>query len=190
MTYFSTRNIAVIAIISALWGAMNDTILPIFFTIFNGIPFLCEMVALTSLILVLCLTKKFGAVTVTGLIVTLVTLAFYPSSTYMFGFVAASIVFDIATRLIGYRLILGSPKISAVGLVVSSMLAASVAGVIIGVMFMPLSLIALLGGVGTFAGLHVLGGLAGAVLGFVVLRALVARKIITPTNEQAALGKN
>lgn len=48
MTYFSTRDIAAIAIISALWGAMNDTILPIFFTIFNGIPFLCEMVALTS----------------------------------------------------------------------------------------------------------------------------------------------
>jgi hypothetical protein len=184
MPYFSAKDIAVIAIISALWGAMNDTVLPVFFTIFNGIPFLCEMVALTSLILVMCLTRKFGAVTITGLIVTLVTLAFYPSSTYMLGFVAASLVFDIATRLIGYRLILGNPKISAVGLVVSSMAASVAAGVIIGVMFMPLSLIALLGGVATFVGLHVLGGLAGATIGFFVLRALVARKIITPSSEQ------
>ena len=189
MTYFSTRDIAAIAIISALWGAMNDTILPIFFTIFNGIPFLCEMVALTSLILVMSLTRKFGAVTITGLIVTLVTLAFYPSSTYMLGFVGASVVFDIATRLIGYRSIMGNPKISAVGLMVSAVAAATVAGVIIGVIFMPLSLITLLGGVTTFAGLHVLGGFVGAIIGYVLLQALIARKIITPTQKLGAAKK-
>ena len=189
MTYFNSRDIATIAIISALWGAMNDTILPIFFTIFNGIPFLCEMVALTSLILVLSLTRKFGAATLTGLIVTLVTLAFYPSSTYMLGFAAASLVFDIATRLIGYRFILGTPKVGAAGIIISSMAASTVAGGIIGIMFMPLSLITLLGGVITFAGLHVLGGLAGAILGFVVLRALIARKIIPSTNAQVDSGK-
>ena len=179
MPYFNARDIAVIAIISAEWGVMNYTVLPIFFTIFNGIPFMCEMVALTSLILVLCLTKKFGTATITGLVVTLVTLTLSPGSTYMLGFAAASLVFDVATRLIGYRSIIGNPKISAVGLGVSSMIAAAVAGLIIGVMFMPLSLISLLGGVGVFAGLHVLGGLVGATLGFVILRALVARKIIT-----------
>jgi hypothetical protein len=191
MPYLNAKDVAVIAIISAEWGVMNYTVLPIFFTIFNGIPFMCEMVALASLILVLCLTKKFGTVTITGVVVTLVTLALSPGSTYMLGFAAASFVFDVSTRLIGYRFILGNPKISAVGLAVSSMVAAAVAGAIIGVMFMPLSLLSLLGGVGVFAGLHVLGGLVGAILGFVLLRALMARKIITPaTTEQVALGKS
>ena len=189
MPYFNARNIAMIAIIAAVWGAMNSTILPIFFTIFNGIPFLCEMVALTSLILVLSLTRKFGAATATGLIVTLITLFFYPSSTYVLGFTAASIIFDIATRLVGYRRILGNPKISAVGLIASSLVSSMVAGVIIGVLFMPLSLITLLGGVVTFAGLHVLGGLAGAILGFALLRALKARNIITATQYQGTSGK-
>ncbi len=57
------------------------------------------------------------------------------------------------------------------------------AGVIIGVLFMPLSLITLLGGVATFAGLHVLGGFVGAIIGYVLLQALIARKIITPTQK-------
>ena len=184
MPYFNARNIAMIAIIAAVWGAMNSTILPIFFTIFNGIPFLCEMVALTSLILVLSLTRKFGAATATGLIVTLITLFLYPSSTHVLGFTAASIIFDIATRLIGYRRILDNPKISAVGLTASSLLSSMVAGVIIALLFMPLNLITLLGGVATFTGLHVLGGLAGAILGFALLRALTARNIITAAQYQ------
>lgn len=189
MTYFNARDIAVIAIISALWGALNDTVLPVFFTIFNGIPFLCEMVALTSLILVMCLTRKFGAATVTGIIVTLVTMAFQPGSTYMLGFIAASVVFDVATKIIGYRLILGKPAISAVGLVVSAIAAAAVAGVTIGVLFMPLSLLSMLGGVGAFAGLHILGGLAGAILGFMALRALTIRKVIAKADEKNSAEK-
>lgn len=189
MPYFNARNIALIAIIAAVWGAMNSTILPIFFTIFNGIPFLCEMVALTSLILVLSLTRKFGAATATGLIVTLITLFLYPSSTYVLGFTAASIIFDIATRLVGYRHILDNPKISAVGLLASSLVSSMIAGVIIGVLFMPLSLITLLGGVVTFAGLHVLGGLAGSILGFALLRALKVRNIITATQYQGTSTK-
>lgn len=189
MPYFNARDITVIAITAAVWGAMNDTILPIFFTIFNGIPFLCEMVALTSLILVLSLTRKFCTATATGLIVTLITLFVYPSSTYVIGFTAASIIFDISTRLVGYSLILDNPKIGAGGLIVSSLISSMIAGVVIGVLFMPLSLIILLGGIVTFAGLHVLGGLAGAILGFALLRTLKARNIITATQYQDTSGK-
>jgi hypothetical protein len=69
------------------------------------------------------------------------------------------------------------------------MAASTVAGGIIGILFMPLGLITLLGGLATFAGLHVLGGLAGAILGFIVLRALITRKIITQTDDKVASGK-
>lgn len=189
MPYFNVRDIAAIAMIAAVWGAMNSTVLPLFFTIFNGIPFLCEMVALTSLILVISLTRKFGAATVTGLIVVLLTLAFYPTSTYVIGFAAAGIVFDIATRLIGYHSIFDKPIISAVGLIASSLVASMTAGVIIGVLFMPLSLINILGGVIFFAGLHTLGGLVGGILGFSLVRALKARNVITIATYQGASGK-
>ncbi len=190
MPYFSTRQIATIAIIAALWGAMNDTVLPIFFTIFNGIPFLCEMVALTGLILVIGLTRKFGAATITGFIMVLITLIFYPSSTYILGFLAASVVFDIATRLVGYRLIIRvKSKIGAAGLIASSLFSSMVAGVVIGVLFMPLGLITLLGGLVGFAGLHVLGGLMGAIIGLSLLRGLKARNIITDTQPQGTSGK-
>jgi hypothetical protein len=179
MPYFNVRDIAVITMIAAAWGAMNDTVLPIFFTIFNGIPFLCEMVALMALIVVTSLTRKFGAATFTGLIVVLLTLAIYPTSTYILGFAAASIVFDIATRLIGYRLLFGKSVISAIGIIVSSLLASMTAGIIIGFLFMPPALITMLGGVTIFAGLHVFGGFIGSIVGFLLVRALKARNVIT-----------
>ena len=64
-----------------------------------------------------------------------------------------------------------------------------VAGTVIGVLFMPLSLITLLGGLVTFAGLHVLGGLVGAIIGLSLLRDLKSRNIITETPCQDTLGK-
>ena len=190
MPYFSTREIATIAIIAALWGAMNDTVLPIFFTIFNGIPFLCEMVALTALILVIGLTRKFGAATVTGIIMVLITLIVYPSSTYILGFMAASVVFDIATRLVGYRLIIRvKSKIGAAGLIASSLVSS----------------------IGSRDGdrcpIHAAGShhplrrtrhlcratcfrrISGAIIGLTLLRGLKARKIITETQPQGASGK-
>jgi len=61
---------------------------------------------------------------------------------------------------------------------------------VIGVLFMPLGLITLLGGLVTFAGLHVLGGLIGAIIGLSLLRGLKARNIITETQLQGASGIN
>ncbi|MGD0204791.1 MAG: hypothetical protein ABSC20_12940 [Candidatus Bathyarchaeia archaeon] len=55
---------------------------------------------------------------------------------------------------------------------------------------MPLGLITLLGGLVTFAGLHVLGGLIGAIIGLSLLRGLKARNIITETQLQGASGIN
>jgi hypothetical protein len=137
------------------------------------------------------LTRKFGAATATGLIMVLITLIVYPSSTYILGFMAASVVFDIATRLVGYRLIIRvKSKIGAAGLIVSSLVSSMVAGMVIGVLFMPLGLITLLGGLVTFAGLHVLGGLIGAIIGLSLLRGLKARNIITETQPQGTSGIN
>ena len=57
----------------------------------------------------------------------LITLIVYPSSTYIFGFLAASVVFDVATRLVGYRLIIRvKSKIGAAGLIASSLFSSMV----------------------------------------------------------------
>lgn len=181
MPYFNVRDIVAIAMAGAVWSVMNNTILPIFFTITSGLPFLCEMIAFTSLILVLWWTRKFGAITATGLIVTLITLVLRPDATHVLGFTTASIIFDLTTRLVGYRRILGNSKISAAALITLSLISSMVAGIIISAFFMPLFILNILGGAVIFTGLHVSGGLIGAILGFGLVRALEARKVIPAT---------
>jgi len=178
MTYFNVKDIVAIAMAGAVWSVVNNTILPIFFTITSGLPILCEMMAFASLILVLWWTRKFGAVTATGLIVTLITLSLRPDATHVLGFTAASIIFDVTTRLVGYNHILGNSKIGAAGLIGLSFLSSTVAGIVISSFFMPLVLLNIIGGAIVFTGLHASGGLIGAILGIGLVKTLEVRKVV------------
>ena len=176
MPAFSTRDIVAIAMCAALWAVLGTTIAPIFWRL-TGMPFLCDMIGVIVLILALWWTRRFGAATLTGVIATILTLTLRPGATHFFGFMAASVVFDVLARLIGYRNCLERPIPSAISLLSISIASTAVAGFIIGLFFMN---IASMGGLAFFAGLHALGGFIGGVIGLTVLRALMARRV-TPS---------
>ncbi|MGQ9460451.1 MAG: hypothetical protein ACUVRA_04400 [Candidatus Bathyarchaeaceae archaeon] len=174
MTYFSTRDIIAIAMCAALWAVLGITIAPIFWRL-THMPFLCDMIGVIVLILALWWTRRLGAATLTGVIATILTLILRPEATHFFGFMAASVVFDALTRLIGYRNCLDRPIPSAISLLSVSIISTAVAGLIIGLFFMNIKAI---GGLTFFAGLHASGGFIGGVIGLTVVRALIARKVM------------
>ena len=180
MTYFSTRDVAAMAMCAALWAALSITIAPIFWEL-THMPFLCDMIGVILLILALWWAKKFGTATVTGVIATILTLISRPGATHFFGFMAASVVFDALARLIGYRNCLERPIPSAISLLFISISSTAVAGLIIGNLFMNPNLIAtMFGCVAFFVGLHAVGGFIGGVIGLTIVRALMARGVAPP----------
>jgi hypothetical protein len=171
MVYFTSRDIAAIAMCAALWSVLSAYIAPIFWRA-THMPFFCDMLGIISLILALWWIRKFGAVTVTGITATIITLMLNPSATHFFGFTTASVVFDILTRLIGYQDCLERPILSVVSLLFASVASTAVAGVIIGNLFMNP---APFGGVAFFSVLHAAGGVIGGTIGVVLIKALSTR---------------
>ena len=178
MAYFNTRDIAAIVMCAALWAVLNNTFAPIFWQM-THMPFLCDFLAFTSLILVAWWTRKFGAVSLTGLIVMMLTLALR-SGSHMLGFLAASILFDVLTRIIGYNNCFEKPLPSTISMVSFSTLCAGVAGLIIGSVFMSLNPIWT---VIAFAAKHAVGGVLGGIFGLILVNALKAR-IAIPSHSQ------
>jgi hypothetical protein len=175
MTYFTSRVITAIIMCAALWSVLSAYIAPIFWNA-THMPFFCDMLGIILLTLVLWWTRKFGAVTITGIIATIVTLTLNPYSTQFFGFTAASVVFDVLTRIIGYQNCLEKSLLSVISLLFASIVSTAVAGVIIGNLFMQQNfLMSQFGGVTFFAALHVSGGIIGGVIGIVLIKALSVR---------------
>ena len=170
MPYFNTRDITAIVMCGALWAVLNNTFAPIFWQL-THMPFLCDFLAFTSLILVVWWTRKFGAASLTGLIVTVLTLALR-SGFHMLSFMAASILFDVLTRLIGYDNCFERPLPSAISMVSFSIACAGVAGLIIGSVFMSLNPI---WAVIAFAAKHAVGGVIGGIFGLILVNALKVR---------------
>lgn len=175
LAYFTSKHIAAIAISAALYGVLSAYVAPIFWGA-THLPFFCDTIGIFAFILVLWWVRKFGAVTVTGIIATIVTLTLNPYSTQFFGFTAASIVFDVLTKLVGYKNSLEKPKLSVISLLFASLVSTAIAGIIIGYIFMNQTyLITWFGGVTFFAILHATGGVIGAIVGITLTKALSTR---------------
>jgi len=180
MAYFNTREIVAMVTCAALWAVLNNTLAPIFWAM-TRTPLICDFLAFASLILISWWARKFGAVSLTGILVTLITLILRPDAFHMTGFTIASIVFDILTRMVGYSSCFDKPTVSALSLISFSTVCAGIAGLIIGSFFMPPleTTLAIL----SFAGLHAVGGFIGGVIGLTLVKAVAAR-IVTPKRLQ------
>ena len=174
MVYFTTRDIAAIAASAALWAILNILISPIFWQV-THMPFLCDLLAFISLILVIWWTRKFGSASLTGLVVTVLTLMLRPGAFQMLGFIVASILFDVFTRAVGYRNCFESGLRGSLILVLFSTLCAGAAGSIIGIFFMGFNTAT---AILAFAGLHAVGGIIGGVIGSILVGALTRRKVL------------
>ena len=178
MSYFSSRELAAISLSAALWAVFNWLVSPIFWQLTN-LPILCDMIGVTVLIVTLWWTRKPGAGATLGLIATLLNFILRPGAFHFLGFTVACIFFDVASYLIGYRIILDKGLMSSVSLIALSVASTAIAGFIIGTFFMnPGFLSKMFGGVLFFAAIHGGGGLIGGALGVVIIRGLEIRQVI------------
>ncbi len=182
MTYFNTRDVAAIAICSALWGVLNTILSPVFFRMF-GLPFLCDLIGFSVLILSAWWIRKFGAITLIALIATAINFALGGGLQFL-GFTAASIFFDFATRLIGYNYSSKKPVFLVVNMMLVSILSAAIAGYLIGVFFITGPALAKAGGALGWASLHAVGGVIGGVIGTFLIFALNNRKVVPNSHVQ------
>lgn len=176
MTYLSSREAAAIALFSGLWGVLNSIFAPIVFRMF-GLPILCDMVGFATLTLTVWWIRKFGAATAVGIIATVVNFIFNPYGVHFLGFAAASIVFDITAKLIGYDRCFKKPLFVTVSMLPVSVLSAASAGLIIGTFFMDMPALVKWGGVLGWVGLHAVGGVIGGFIGIVLITGLATRGV-------------
>lgn len=174
MPYYNSRELAGIALFSALWGVLNSIFSPIVFKMF-GLPILCDMIGFALLSLTVWWVRKLGAATSVGLISTVINFIFNPGGVFFLGFTAASIVFDIVTWLARYDVYFRKTSLTAISLFSISVLSAAVAGLIIGTYFMAAPALVSWGGVLGWVGLHAVGGVIGGFVGIVLVVGLVAR---------------
>lgn len=154
---------------AALWAVLNNTLTPIFWKL-TRTPFICDFLAFVTLILVAWWTRRLGAASLTGILVSVLTLMFRPDATHMIGFTVASILFDILTRLVGYRNSFDKPLPSTLSLISFSTICAGIAGLIIGSFFLDIKI-----ALEIFAGMHAGGGFIGGIVGLILVRALTVR---------------
>lgn len=166
---------------AAFWAILNTLLSPIFWQV-THMPFLCDLLAFTSLIVVTWLTRKFGSATLTGIIASILTLIIRPAAFHMLGFIAASIVFDVLNKAIGYSNCFNKNRIvGSFILVLTSVFSGAIAGGIIGIFFMSFEALV---GIIIFSGLHAFGGLLGGLLGVILVRALEIRNVTPLINEE------
>lgn len=176
MTYFNSREVAAIALFSALWGVLNSIFAPIVFRMF-GLPILCDLIGFATLTLALWWIRKFGVATVVGLIATVINFVFNPYGVHFLGFTVASIVFDVTTKLVGYDRSFKNSLFTTVSMLFVSVLSATVAGLIIGTFFLTAPVLTQWGGVMGWAGLHAVGGVVGGFIGITLVTGLASRGV-------------
>lgn len=183
MTYLSTRDIAAIAVCAALWGTLNIMISPVFWTL-TRLPFACDLIGFTCLAIAVRWTRRVGTATLVGVIATIINLLLRPSAPHFIGFTAASVVYDGLMWLIGYRRLFAHPIGSFVSILAVSVVSGSVAGFIIGQLFMdPMVIVNIYGTPLLFAGLHAFGGVLGGFLGFLLIQAIQLRGVFPHISE-------
>jgi hypothetical protein len=176
MTYFNTRDVAAIAICASLWGVLNSILSPVFFSMFQ-LPFLCDLIGFSVLTLAAWWVRKFGAITVIGLLATIINFALVPNGVFFLGFTAASAFFDLTISLVGYNRPFSKKAYTIASMMPLSIVSAALAGYIIGTFFMAGPALAPTGGVIGWAGLHAIGGVIGGAIGTSLVTGLDARKI-------------
>ncbi len=188
MTYFNTRDIAAIALSAALWGVLNAILSPVFFSM-TRLPFLCDLIGFSVLIFAAWWIRKPGAITLIGLIATVINFMIIPAGVHFLGFTVASIFFDVTASVAMYGGLFKKSAYTAVSMMGISVSSGALAGYIIGTFFMAAQAMANWGGVIGWAGLHAIGGVIGGAIGVFLITALKNRKVIT-NNHSLSNGKS
>jgi hypothetical protein len=130
-THFTTTNVALISIFSALWIVLNLTIAPLGFQL-TRVPIVHGIISLFILLLSSWATSRYGAASAVGMVGSvIVLLAGGPLP--VLGFAAASLLFDVVLVLNHHIISLKTVNIavSVAATVVSSYFAGVLNGIVI-----------------------------------------------------------
>ncbi len=156
-SYFSTVNIVLIAVFSALWTVLNLTLGRLGFAWF-GLPVFCDFSVFFTLLLTTWATGRFGAASLVGIIGSTITFLISASPSTV-SFAVAAILFDTLMTINHHEPCAKAYNIVTAAL--STAAAAYFAGAITGVLFMNNSLEWAL----TFwGGWHLIGGIMTAAI--------------------------
>jgi hypothetical protein len=183
--YFSSRELAAIAMCAGLWGVLNSILSPAFFRL-AGMPFLCDLIGFSVLALAAWWIRKLGALTAIGLIATAINFVLVPGGFQFIGFTGASIFFDVTTACLRHILPFRKADYSFASMLPISIASAAVAGYIIGVFFMAGPALIKWGGALGWAGLHAIGGIIGGIIGVFLIAALNSRMVAVNNDPQKA----
>ena len=103
LSYFNSREVTAITICAALWGVLNSILSPVFFQLFH-VPFLCDILGFGILVVAAWWIRKFGAITIIGVIATIINFMFNSSGFHFLGFTVASFLFDIMSTALFNKL--------------------------------------------------------------------------------------
>ena len=177
LTYFSSRELAAIAMCAGLWGVLNSIFSPTFFRL-TGMPFLCDLIGFSVLTLAAWWIGKLGAITAIGLTATAINFIMVPGGFQFLGFTGASIFFDLVVTILRTRIPFRKAGYNFAIMVPISIGSAAVAGYLIGVFFMAGPVLINWGGPLGWAGLHSIGGVIGGSIGAFLIAALNSRNIL------------
>jgi hypothetical protein len=165
-TRFTTTDVALISVFSALWIILNYYAAPLSFQLLR-LPVGHAIIVFFTLLLAAWATGKYGAASAVGVIGSaVVLLAGGPLP--VLSFATTSLLFDVILVACHHKL---KPKPYSIGIaVIATSISAYVAGVLTGVFFMPNG--TLLFAVTVWGGWTLLGGILGAAITLPIIGAL------------------
>lgn len=156
-THFKAIDIALVAILCALWIVMNLTLGPLSFQL-TGLPILHDFGIFFTLLLTAWVTGRFGTSIMVGVIGTLIAIPL-GAPLLILGFIGSAIVFDMLLLLSHHKI--GTSIMNLAVPAIATILSAYVGGVLIGILFMGNGIIFALT---VWGGWHLVGGIIAAAI--------------------------
>ena len=164
-THFKPSDIALVAILSALWIVLSLVLGPLSFQL-TGLPILHDFGVFFTLLVTAWITGRFGASTLVGIIGTLIAIPL-GAPLLIIGFIASAIIFDVLLIMTRHKIATSNRNLAIATL--STLVSAYVGGALIGTLFMG-------NGIGwaltVWGGWHLIGGAIAATVTLPILAGL------------------
>jgi hypothetical protein len=174
---FSTTNIALIGVFSALWVTLNLTVAPLGFAL-THLPTIHSTIIFVMLLLVAWATEQYGAASLVGIIGSVIVV-FAGGPLPVLGFVPAALIFDLFLLLSHHRVNVKpvSVRITFLASIICAYVAAVVngSGLILGLE--PLFTLTV------WAGWNILGAVIGFAIAFPIIATLEKAEVKKVTAE-------
>ncbi|MHA1596651.1 MAG: hypothetical protein ACTSYT_03905 [Candidatus Asgardarchaeia archaeon] len=165
-----SREVSLIAMFSALWTVLDYVFAPIFWSL-THLPFLCDAITLTMIVLTIWAVRRFGSATLVAIITFILHMMLRPG--YWFAsWIATAFIMDALAAAYGYKRTFNMSLGSTVFIVVSFMVSTFVGGFLIG-----MTMFTTIEGYSTWGIYHSFGGFLASLVSTSIIKGLEMRGI-------------